>query len=187
MVVPQVKQVRTQLNSVAAFARPDGPDGGQGLDATLPPPIVNFHKGCKGCMMTDARLGRLFGRRIENELWRPVWTFGRPVLPNAHAINNLLTLATCTLRSGQYRETKPWSRGVNPTPPGTIRPFIRHPPKTDAGRFSTRAIKDIAISMWGSVEEPTFGIRCLLTRLLSFKLFVEGCPGKLRDAFLVGT
>lgn len=60
------------------------------------------------------------------------------------------------LRSGQYRETKPWSRGVNPTPSGTIRPFIRHPPKTDAGRFSTRAIKDIAISMWGSVEDPTF-------------------------------
>jgi hypothetical protein len=51
-VVPQVKQVRTQLNSVTAFARPDGPDGGKGLPATHPPPIVNFHKGR---IMTDAR------------------------------------------------------------------------------------------------------------------------------------
>ena len=78
-VVPPIKQARAQLNSGAAFARPDGPDGTKGLDAAHPPPISIFTKGAKGGTMADARLGRLFGRRIERDLWQLCGEAGRPV------------------------------------------------------------------------------------------------------------
>jgi len=60
-----------------------------GLDAAHPPTIVNDHKGY---VMADARLGRLFGRRIKNSLWRAVWKDAPARRPVAHAINKKLLI-----------------------------------------------------------------------------------------------
>ena len=116
-VVPPIQQVRTQLNSVAAFARPDGPDGTRGLLAAHPPLIVNFHKGW---ILTDARLGRLFGRGSKTTCGKCCGGARRPVRPNTHAMNKLLTLAACTLGPVNIR-TKLETRAVNP------KTFWRHP------------------------------------------------------------
>ena len=70
--------------------------------------------------MADARLGRLFGRRIENDLWRAVVLDGPARLPEYARYNKLLTSAACTLRSGQ-------SRGQSLGAGGEPKTFWQHP------------------------------------------------------------
>ena len=89
--------------------------------------------------------------------------------PSPDAMNKLLTLAACTLRSGQY-QNKAIDPGRKP------KTFWHHPPLhphiTYGDRFSISAIKDKGHCKRvhvGSVEE----LICCLTRLQSFKLLLK--------------
>ena len=145
-VVPPIKQARAQLNSVAAFARPDGPGGAKRLHAAHPPPILNFHKG---------RQRGHNGGRTAREAVRSgncVTRRAGPYPGNPHAMNKLLTLAASTSGPVNVDQNKAVEPGREP------KTFWRdpslHPHITDADRFSISAIKVHCKRVQaGSVEE----------------------------------
>lgn len=99
-VVPPIQQARTQLNSVAAFARPDGPDGTRGLLARPSAAYCQFSQrvDIDGCTARE-----IVRSRIENDLWQVLWWRAPARPPEYTRYEQTSDVSRLHTRSGQYQ------------------------------------------------------------------------------------